>query len=150
MSLAFFGPHGSLEARWIVYALLRDNVQHYLEGGSPSEKFAEIHQISEALVQDRIRVNAARLRSQLEQAKVALFDRPAADIALSGRTRAVLSADWPPKTLETTVAGKAELSIPMLHAGIRTMAEAFGNLVNELLEITEGVGENDWVEVVDQ
>jgi hypothetical protein len=150
MSLAFFGPNGSLEARWIVYALLRDNVQHYLEGGIPSEAFAEVHRISEALVQDRIRVSASRLRRQLEQAKQALFSRPAADIALSGRTRAVLSSDWPPKSLETAVAGKAALAIPMLHEGIQTMADAFGNLVEELLEVTRGAEENDWVEVIDQ
>jgi hypothetical protein len=150
MSLAFFGPKGSLEVRWIVYALLRDNVQHYLEGGTPTDRFAELHRLGEALVKDRVRLRAQPLRSELEQAKAALLHRPAADIALSGRTRAVLSAQWPPSSEETAVVGKAALNVPLLHAGIQTMADAFGNLVDELLEITAGATENDWVEVVDQ
>jgi hypothetical protein len=47
MSLAFSGPGGSLEVRWIVYALLRDNVQHHLEGGKPSAAFSAVHETSE-------------------------------------------------------------------------------------------------------
>jgi len=150
MSLAFFGPRGSFEVRWIVYALLRDNVQHHLEGGTSSEKFADIHQIGEALLKDRVRVNAARLRSQVEQARAVLLPLPASDIALSGRTRAVLTAAWPPKSEATSLIGKAVLTIPMLHDGIRTMADAFGTLVENLLEITQGAGPDDAVEVVDQ
>jgi hypothetical protein len=150
MSLAFFGPQGNLEVRWIVYALLRDNVQHYLEGGTPSTRFAELHRLGEALVNERVRVNAERLRKELEQAKSALLHRPVTDLALSARTRAVLSGKWPPVGEDTVVVGAAALNIPLLHAGIRTMADAFGNLVEELLEITAGAGEDDWVEVVDQ
>jgi hypothetical protein len=150
MSLAFFGPRGSFEVRWIVYALLRDNVQHHLESGVPSEKFAEIHQIGEALLKDRVRLNASRLRGQVEQAKAALLSLPASDIALSGRTRAVLTAAWPPKSEATSLVGKAVMTIPMLHDGIRTMGDAFGNLVANLLEITQDVGPDDSVEVVDQ
>lgn len=150
MSLAFFGPKGSFETRWIVYALLRDNVQHYLEGGMPTDRFAEIHQIGEAMLKDRVKLGAQRLHGQLEQAKAALLHRPASDIALSGRTRAVLSALWPPSSEETSVIGKAALTIPLLHSGIRTMADAFGHLVDELLELTQGAGASDQVEVVDQ
>jgi hypothetical protein len=150
MSLAFFGPKGSVEVRWIVYALLRDNVQHYLEGGSRSDAFAELHQVGEALLKDCVRVNARRLRAQVEKAKEVLLHRSASDIALSGRTRAVLSAVWPPPKEDTIVVGKAALTIPLLHEGIRTMGDAFGNLVTSLLDLTEGAGPDDAVEIVDQ
>jgi hypothetical protein len=150
MSFAFFGPKGSFEVRWIVYALLRDNVQHHLEGGTPTAKFAELHEISEALVKEKVRVNALRLRGQIEQARATLPHRPASDIALSGRTRAALTADWPPESETTTLVGKAVLAIPLLSQNIQTMADAFGGLLDELLEITQGATESDWVEVVDQ
>jgi hypothetical protein len=150
MSLAFFGPQGALEVRWIVYALLRDNVQHYLEGGTPSEAFAEIHQISEALVKDRVRVSALRLRGQVEQAKAGLLHKTVAEIALSGRTCAALNSQWPPSNTETRVVGGAALSLRIVNQGIQTMADAFGGFVDELLEITEGAGPDDWVEIVDQ
>jgi len=49
MSLSFTSDKGSFEERWIVYAFLRDCVQHHLEGGTPSSKFSALHKVSEAL-----------------------------------------------------------------------------------------------------
>ena len=68
MSLSFHGPKGSLEQRWIYYAMLRDSVQHHIEGGKPTEDFDCLHRVSDALVEHRVTVPALRLRKELERA----------------------------------------------------------------------------------
>ena len=42
MSFLFMGPNGSVESRWITYALLRDNVQHHLEEDKSSARLPPV------------------------------------------------------------------------------------------------------------
>jgi hypothetical protein len=151
MSLCFTGPAGSVEQRWIVYALLRDNVQHYLERGQPTSCFTALHGAAEALGGGRALVDALNLRAEMEQARAELLARPISDLAVSGRTLAVIDRMWPPPSEEgTKLLAEARCDrIPWLPANIGTFDQAFGHLVRRLLEITSGADEGDVVEVVD-
>lgn len=147
MSLTFLGHKGSFERRWIVYAMLRDNVQHHFEGGTPSGEFKTIHSIGDALVTGRTIVPASALRSEVQRARE-LLDKPIADLAVSVRTRAVCAMAFPlPETRGTALAKDADWTAPFPLTGLATLGDLFGSFVDELLRITEG-GEGE-VTVVD-
>jgi hypothetical protein len=149
MSLSFLGPRGGVERRWIVYAMLRDNVQHHLEGGAPSSEFANLHAIADALVSGRVTVPALALRSELARLEP-LLARSIDDLAVSVRTRAVQSMSLPlPEQPSTELITELDWTLPFPLSGASTLADAFGSLVVELLRITEGAGGSDVVEVVD-
>jgi hypothetical protein len=149
MSLAFTGPAGTAEHRWIVYALLSDNVRHHLDSDSPTGLgFEEIQAIGRALGGGRVVVNARRLRAELDRA-TSLLPRAVSDLAISRHTRAVIERSWPPPNAqpnETTLV-QGVLTIPWLSPHVRTLDEVFGNLVRSLLAITDGAGETDLLEV---
>jgi hypothetical protein len=147
MSLVFTGPGGSTERRWIVFALLRDNVQHHLEGGTPGESFQSIHGIAAALGGASVSIDAEKLRAELHSAR-ALNERPASELALSTRTLAVISRRWPPPTDEKTELA-SELGWPIPAAdGAQTLGDVFGDLIDELIRVA-GAGAGV-VEVIDQ
>lgn len=151
MSLAFTGPAGTAEHRWIVYALLRDNVQHYLEeGGAPRGDIEAVHTMDSALGGDGVSVNARQLRRELDRASV-LLSRPIALLAVSSETRAILDRSWRPADAggsRTTVAD-GRVSIPWLSPQARTLDDVFGNLIRSLMAITSAATESDLVEVDD-
>jgi hypothetical protein len=151
MSMSFSGPKGSVEQRWIVYALLRDCVQHHLEGGAPSPEFEALHSMGQALGGKRVVVPARKLHEELTRARAALSGRPIQDLAISTRTHAVISLHWPPPAKPSTSLVEIQgSSIPLLGdiAGDR-LDDVFGNLLDSLLQISEGAGEADQVEVRD-
>lgn len=151
MSLSFSGPNGSVEQRWIVYALLRDGVQHHLEGGTPSPEFEALHSIGQALGGKRVLVPARKLHEELTRARAALSGRPIQDLAISNRTHAVISLHWPPPAKpSTSLVDFQSGSIPLLgdFAGDR-LDDVFGSLLESLLHLTDGAGEGDQVEVRD-
>ncbi len=149
MSLLFEGPSGSCERRWIVYALLRDNVQHHLEKGRPGGAFSNLHKVAEALGGQPVEMSAAGLRTELEKSKV-LVKRPIEDLAISARTRAVISLRWPPPdTEETALASDIVESIPMLTGNEETLGDVFGGLVDELLSLSQGASADAVVRVTD-
>ena len=150
MSMSFTGPRGWIEQRWIVYSLLRDNVQHHLEGGAPSGAFEALHSLAGAIGGARVVVPALRLRAELERAKAALAGRPLDDLAISLRTRSVLSFHWPPQDRRETALVKTwGGSIPFISPSAATLDEVFGHLLDGLLRITDGASEGDTVEVID-
>jgi hypothetical protein len=151
MSLSFTGPSGTAEHRWIVVALLRDNVQHYLENGcTAGAEFPCIHAVDHALGGSPITVNALTLRRELERAST-LLARPIRDLAISTETRAIIDGSWrtkaSPADRTTFAAGSA--AIPWLPSQGRSLDDIFGNLVRSLLAVTTGAREPDLVEIND-
>lgn len=135
MSLAFMGPAGSCERRWIFYALLRDNVQHYLEDGTPSEAFAALHQLASALGGEAVEVSAVRLRNELVRARQ-LLEKPIGELAVSERSLAVITLAWPPPAGNRTfIAAEHDVCLRAIHATDRTLGDVFGTLVDELIQI---------------
>lgn len=150
MSFSFTATKGSYEQRWIVYALLRDNVQHYFEGGQPSDTFGETHAIAGALGGSKVKLSANRLRNELLRAKADLCSRPIADLAISLRTRSVMSLKWPPPEQRATMLlSETRETVPLLGDLPATLDGVFGHFIEGLLGITEGCGPDDIVEVVD-
>jgi len=148
MSLSFTGPNGWVEQRWIIYALLRDNVQHHLENGVPSEAFAALHEIGAALSGQRVFVPARTFRAELTRAKV-LVGRPASELAIGARTQSVMSFRPLPEHPQTRLASSFGASVPWVREGSTSLGDVFGHLIDALLEITVGASESDFVEVVD-
>jgi hypothetical protein len=149
MSISFTGPKGWIEQRWIVYALLRDNVQHHIEGGTPTGKFQSLHSIAEALGGKEVKVPAGPLHEELLVARP-LLGRPIEDLAISLRTRAVLSLHWPPperrETMRVTEWGG---TIPLISVTAKTLDDVFGHLLEGLIRITEEAPEGTVVDVID-
>ncbi|WP_437640491.1 hypothetical protein [Sorangium sp. So ce854] len=151
MSLSFSGPNGWIEQRWIVYALLRDSIQHHLEDGTPGEAFSAIHGVAGALGGQRVLLPARKLHEELRSARAALAGRPIEALAISGRTRAVISLSWPPpEQRETMLVRDWGDSVPLLGMPWGdSLDDVFGHLVEGLLRITEGASESAQVEVMD-
>jgi len=150
MSLLFSGPKGNVEERWVVYAALRDNVQHHLEGGMPSEAFGVLHRVTEALGGGQTDLSATNLRACALRVKDELCALPIEQMAISARTRAVISMTWPlPDKRETCLVADWGGTIPFLRGDESTLGDVFGDLVDALIRITEEAGGGDVVEVRD-
>lgn len=151
MSFAFTTPKGAFEQRWIIYAMLRDAVQHHLEGGQPSPEFANLHAIAQALGGSSVVVSATALHDELQRAKRALCHLPADQLAISMRTRSLLSLQWPPPDRRATSLVKEEgAGVPFLgQASAKTLDEVFGHLIDGLLQITKECGPDDKMQVLD-
>ncbi|MFO0570724.1 MAG: hypothetical protein U0263_34125 [Polyangiaceae bacterium] len=148
MSLLFVGPSGSTERRWIIYALLRDNVLHHLEGGVPSGRFAVIHGVSVALGGNPVRILASELRRELSSAQ-ALRTRPIAELALSARTVAVISHAWPLPEHSATRLAQDWNAFPQVAAGADTLGDVFGTFMDELIAVAKSDDAGAIVEVRD-
>jgi hypothetical protein len=150
MSLTFLGPKGAVERRWVVYALLRDNVQHHLEGGEPGKEFLALHELGEALVRGEVTVPAAKLHQELVRAREALLSRPIGELAASVRTRAVMTLSFPlPDARGTALVSESGWTPPVLVQGAETLADVFGSLLLELIAATEGAADGEVVRVID-
>lgn len=151
MSLTFQGPGGAFERRWIVYALLCDNVQHHLEGGVISAEFAALHTLGEALLRGDVTVPAAQLCAELRRARV-LLDRPIDDLAVSVRTRAACNLYFPVPAAErsTVLAEEEDWTVPFPVEGAEKLGDVFGSFLEELLRVAEGGSDGDVVRAVDQ
>lgn len=91
MQLTLTARSGTVPCTWESYALIRDNVQHFIEGGSPTERFSSLHGIEQAVDFGRCSVDAARLRGEVIRALYALKQVTMGDAAVSIRTRALLT-----------------------------------------------------------
>jgi len=148
MSLAFSGPGGTAEHRWLLCALMSDNVLHHLQEGRHGPSFVAVHAAVLALG-GRVTLDARQLGAELTRA-AQLLKRPIAELAISSRTRAVVENTWPPPRggeAATTVVGAA--ASPWLPQAARTLNDVFGNVVRSLQQITAHAAEGDVVEVQD-
>lgn len=89
MKLVITGRAGAGLCDWDSFALLRDNVQHFVEGGVQSGRFSALHGIARAVDGHPCLVDAVRLRLEVLQAWSALWPVSVAGAAVSSRTRAV-------------------------------------------------------------
>jgi hypothetical protein len=149
MSLTFLGPSGSAEQRWIYYALLRDNVIHHLKGGQGDPETSPLLRIGAALGRGAMTVPALELRAEVERARE-LLALPLTQLAVSGRTRAALTLEWPPPEKVETTLLTDELSAALaLPERSERLGDVIGLLIEDLLRITEGAKDGDQVEVRD-
>lgn len=84
---------------WRDYAILRDNIQHYIEGGAPSADFECLHGFERAVDEGQHRVNAVALRAEVQRAWYELRRVHVCHSAISRRTHAIV-AELPVLPLE--------------------------------------------------
>lgn len=148
MKLLLVGRAGAGACDWSGYALLRDNVQHFMEGGEPSERFVALHAIEAAVDSGRCRVEAARLRGEVLRAWYALCRVPFSDAAVSVRTRAILTGSAERPTARGTVrASHTGWRLPGAGGDSAAVAESAKKFVATVLSLTERVVDGDTLEV---
>jgi hypothetical protein len=139
---------GSRACDWSGYALLRDNVQHFIEGGEPTERFTALHGVERAVDEGQCFVDAARLRGEVLRGWYALSRVPLEQAAVSLRTRAILTQSTEVPTANGTVpAQKIGWELPVDADGSERVAEAAKRFVTAVLAITERVVDGDRLEV---
>ncbi len=72
MQLSLVGSEAAYVCDWGSFALLRDNVQHYMEQGEPTDRFRALHSVETVIDSDPRQVDAARLRGEVLRAWGAL------------------------------------------------------------------------------
>ena len=128
------------------YALLRDNILHHLEHGRPSASFVEVYRIGQVLGGASQLLRATKLSEELAQAR-ALCERPIDDLALSSRTRAVLSVKQELPSGPPTERVGLMRSLPWLPSRAQRLGDVFGYLIDSLLSITRSAQDEDLVQV---
>jgi hypothetical protein len=98
--------HGACSLEWAHYALLRDNVQHYLESAPGAERFTALHAIERAVDGDAHYLRAVDLRREVQRAWTALGRLPLGESAVSLRTRALLNLGRLPPFVRWTFKAK--------------------------------------------
>lgn len=152
MSLSFVGPGGAFERPWIVSALFRDSVQHHLQGGLPSDSYACIHRMGEALGtgNEGITLPASAVHAETTSARAALAGLPASALAMSIRTRAVVTASFPlPAVRGTALVSSLGWHVPFPVEGAATLRDIFGSFMDELLHVTQDAPEGAVLQVID-
>lgn len=149
MKLQMIGCGGERTCDWRSYALLRDNVLHYVESGVRSGRFRALHALARAVDSGACTVDAVRLRHETLQALTALQSVRLSDAAISNRTRAITAGDdTPPNepSIEATVKPSSwparrsdDLQAPLPHA-----ARSFAGAV---LTLTSAAVAGDRVEI---
>jgi len=144
MWLIFRSRSGICSVEWAHYALLRDNVQHYLESAPGTEKFQALHAIERA-VDGRARyVRAAQLRCEIQRAWSALNGLPLCESAVSLRTRALLNLQSSPPVARWTIkASLAGWPLPVDGDGAKPLRDYLQHFVEALLALTEGLSPLD-------
>lgn len=133
----------SVSIDWSDYALLRDNIQHFLEGGQPSARFRALHALEGAVDTGKAAVDAARLRGELLGACYGLRKLELRDGAISLRTRSLVTqCPTLPKRRGTTRAAAAGWSLPTGDSG-GALLRHLQRLVATLLAVTETAVDGD-------
>ena len=96
MQLMFRTRNGTRCLEWAHYALLRDNVEHYLESGPEHCNFKALHGVERAEDGEVRYLRALELRREIQRAWMALSRLKLADCAISLKTHALLSGSAPP------------------------------------------------------
>jgi len=148
MNLSIESRAGTRACAWSGYALLRDNVQHFIEGGKPSERFAALHGIETAVDSGHCRVDAARLRGEVLRAWYALCRISVDDAAVSIRTRAILTgSSKSPAARGTVNARRTGWRLAGPDDGANTVTASARSFVASVLSLTETAVDGETVEI---
>jgi hypothetical protein len=148
VKLILVGEAGSGACDWSSYALLRDNVQHFIEAGESTERFSALHGIERTVDRGACLVDAARLRGEVLRAWYALRDIPLSRAAVSLRTRAILTGSREAPTAQGTVsAHQVGWQLPVDSDGTAQVVEMAKPFVEIVLALTERVVDGDRLQV---
>lgn len=143
MDLIFQTHQHMTRVSWSHYALLRDNVQHYLESGPGQPTYSALHAIERAVDGEVERVRALELRRELQRAWRALADIRLAESAVSLRTRAILSGFTPPPVRGTFPARLSGWPLPVAGDERDSLRQHLECFVEGLLALTDHASVTD-------
>jgi hypothetical protein len=148
MKLIISGGSATRTCEWSGYALLRDNVQHFLEDGEPTARFSALHSIERAVDDGEGVVEAGRLRGEVLRAWYALSRIRLQDAAVSLRTRAILtgSADMP-AVRGTVRAERVGWQLPVDPLEAIRVVDAARSFTAAVLELTANAVDGDTLAV---
>lgn len=148
MQLILKGVAGVRVCDWKSYAMLRDNVQHFLESGVPDGGFEALHRIEQAVDTGECVVDASQLRAEILRAWCALWGVAVAQSAISPRTIAILTnSPVPPPELRTVKADEASCQLLIRTSPDCPVPRAAGKFVNGVLALTEWAARGDMIAV---
>lgn len=140
MKLVVQSAEGKRAFKWESYALVRDNLQHFVEFGRPNGHFPALHGIEQAVDSGSFVADAARLRGEVLRAVAALRQIALVDAALSTRTRAIMTdSSSRPGAQPTMGARDVGWPLPLLpeaDAGT-TITEVASGFIDAILAVTE-------------
>lgn len=144
MHLLLKSRNDSRRVNWSQYALLRDNVQHYLEFGQPQSAFTALHAFEMAVDGARWRMRAKELRHEVQGAWEGLADLKVEQSAVSLRTRAIMTGcEQAPQVRGTIVARMAGWELPVNAPARQSVRELSRDFVEVVLGLTENVTDDD-------
>lgn len=149
MKLVIEGRAGTRICDWESFALLRDNVQHYVEGGAPSARFAAMHEIERAVDEGERTVDASRLRGEVLRAWTALWKVPLAEAAISLRTRAIMTGSAEPSPCRGTVpAQQVGWALPVQGHAASPVPRAGQSFIRAILALTPAVVDGEHLRII--
>lgn len=145
MNLRLSGGGQQRDVEWSSYALLRDNVQHFLEAGRPSDRFRALHSIEAAVDTGcTFHIDAARLRGEVLQAWYGLRKVRLSEAAISIRTRAILTRSAGQGSARgTAVAAQVGWRLPVAAAVTASLRSVTAAFVAAVLALTEAATDGD-------
>jgi hypothetical protein len=133
---------------WESYALLRDNVQHFLEGGEPSVRFPALHAIERAVDNGQETIDAARLRGEVLLAWCSLWNIELEHAAISLRTRAFLTGGAPQAEVRGTLSARsAGWPLPLRGRPQAPIPGVAWRFILTVLTLTETAVDGDTIDV---
>jgi hypothetical protein len=148
MKIVLEGRAATRVCDWRSYALLRDNVQHFLENGAPSERFTALHGIETAIDEGAHYVDAARLRGEILCAWCALWKVRLDNAAISLRTRAILTGNTDMPAARGTVRARvADWSLPVSDHDDMPVPRAARRFICAVLVLTDAAIDGDMLRV---
>jgi hypothetical protein len=149
MKLVIESPRGTTQVAWSDFALLRDNVQHYLESSPDAQRYVNIHAFERAVDRGSAVVDALQLRSEVQRAWDGLKGLELGDSAVSLRTRAILTgcAEAPP-VRGSVLARHAQWELPVQAADSASVQSAVRSFVTAILEATDYAADGENLRVV--
>jgi hypothetical protein len=148
MKLTFAGKDGAGLCDWDSFALFRDNVQHYIEGGVKGSRFSTLHAIAEAVDGGSCAVDAVRLRIEVLRAWEALWPVELENAAVSTRTEAVRRGKPLPVSDSTTSRrDEAAVRLPAVRYPEQPLPRAAQAFVSTVLSLTKAATAGDQLQV---
>lgn len=148
MKLIVKGREGKRVVDWESYALLRDNVQHFIEQGEPNGRFPALHGIEEAVDGGQYIADAARLRGEVLRAAIALRVVPLSAAALTLRTRAIMTGSSErPAAGPTVPAQAAYWSLPISGSSFAAIPRIARKFIEAVLAVTETAEDGELLQI---
>ncbi len=148
MKLIIESSRAVAEVDWSDFALMRDNVQHYLESAPGTQRYPNIHAFEQAVDNGSSNVDALQLRSEVQKAWDGLRGLGLRESAVSLRTHAILMGCDPPPIRGSVIATQAVWELPVRAVDNESLQNAVKSFVAAVLDVTDYAEEGERLRIV--